>query len=838
MAHILWSQDIFTKGELSPLMYGRVTVNAYYQGLKTAKNVIGIPQGGAAKRFGTIFENIISGVTDYTQIFFETFQYLNECCYQILFYNNSINIYLEGQLVASVTNTGIMGDQMALMDYTILDNIFRVTTGIFPPMDLTRSPESPNAITGASGNTLTVTTPSDAGDFFPAQFTTTGTLPATVPQIFANQTYFVNFQTNSTFSIYATAQDAAANRNPFTITNAGTLSNVVILNSWALNDTVFTNLPVFDFTGGYDAITFTPSATTGYGITLTASGAIFTAAHVGGVYFGGGGIGRIISVSSTTVATINIIQPFNATTAIPGSVSLLTEPAWSNTRGWPRKCSSFQNRAFFANTQLLPNGLWASVVNEFNNFDDTLNDDDNAISWFPTSDTINYIQYIVPYRSLTVHTNSGVYSSPLSTETAITPSNFSLSLQDSTPAEAVPPRGIDNQIIIISGNDVHTLIWDGFNNAYSSNIVSIANEHLIIDPTDEAAYVDQRRAGSRYMFIVNSDGSLVMYQTLIAEDVSGFTPAYLEQSYGKAFFRKVATNFDGRGWFVTERQIATPQSNVTITGSTATTFLATGSNFSTTTFTGAMFGTAGTMPTTSPQIDNQTFYWVVGVDANNFTVYLTQEDALAATNPVSIIDFGSAAYVTPYTLVTTLMIERLDFDTYVDCAGFYNGTPISSITGQTIYNGQNISMQGDGFEFSDSVINGTINFDAHGEPVDISTAQYGFPINVEITPLPISISLTGNPKGSNLVNPQHVRFITLLLADTIGGTVTCGTNTNDIILNTLDQVEPGVPPVPQTGEFELSVMQGWNQYKYPVITINHSAPFDFKLTGIFYKDDA
>jgi len=77
---------------------------------------------------------------------------------------------------------------------------------------------------------------------------------------------------------------------------------------------------------------------------------------------------------------------------------------------------------------LLPNGLWGSVINDYNNFDDSQANADNAISWYPTSDDINFIRFIVPYRSLTIHTNSGVFSTPLNVEQAITPANFSLTI--------------------------------------------------------------------------------------------------------------------------------------------------------------------------------------------------------------------------------------------------------------------------------------------------------------------------------------------------------------------------------------------------------------------------
>jgi len=77
MPQMLWSQDFFAKGELSPLMYSRVTLNAYYQGLKRAKNVLCSPQGSAGKRFGTRYVTTLSGLTNCRQIFFESFQYLN-----------------------------------------------------------------------------------------------------------------------------------------------------------------------------------------------------------------------------------------------------------------------------------------------------------------------------------------------------------------------------------------------------------------------------------------------------------------------------------------------------------------------------------------------------------------------------------------------------------------------------------------------------------------------------------------------------------------------------------------------------------------------------------------
>lgn len=846
MAHILWSQDFFAKGELSPLMYSRVTLQAYYQGLKRAKNVICFPQGSAGKRFGTIFQFQVPGTIDYTQIYFKSFQYLNECCYLVVFNPGAIDIYLEGERIATVSSP-IQGDEVKLIDHTILENRFRVTTGIYKPKDLTRSANAPNGITtiDATTNTVLVAAPVTLNGWWPARFTTTTSLPTTSPQIHLNKTYFVRAITTTKLRIYTTAEEAAADINYYTVTAAGVGGSVVILNTWTFADVTFRNLPQFDFSGGYDSSAFTPGAATGYGITITrTSGAFnFTSKFVGGAFRGNGGIARITAVNGTNTATVDIIQAFNSTAAIPGTQCLITEPAWSDIQGWPRKCSSFQNRAFFANTDTLSNGLWGSVTNDFDDFDDLQDaDDDSAISWFPTSDTVNYIQFIVPYRSLTVHTNSGVYSTPLSIETVITPNNFSLSLQDSTPADSVQPQGIDNQIIVLSGNDAHSLLWDGFNNAYTSNIISVANEQLLRTPIDEAPYTDRVRAGSRYMFIVNADGTMAIYQSLIGENVSGFTDAEFEQSYGNAYFRGVTSNFDGRAWFLTERQFGIAQTPIVLTANSANTLTAVASNISTTPSTAVVFTAVTSLPTSSPQIELNTNYWAVGVTANTFKLYLSQADALADENAITFTNFGTTASVVRYPLSSFLFVEQLSFDVEMDACTIYP-SPLQSgatntIDGSIRFNAQEVLIQGDGFGFQAIGVNNLVTLEAHGEPQSVLVAQAGFPINVEITPLPISLSMTGNPKSSNLVDTKHLRYATFLFADTIGGTITQGDLTYPIALNTLSQANPGEPPTPQTGTFEISVLGGWDDFRNSSFTINHSEPFGMKLTGIFYKVDA
>ncbi len=841
MAYTLWSQDVFSKGELSPFMYARATVNQYGDGLKTAQNVLNYPTGAAGKRFGTIYQSTLTGFTRFDQFFFETFQYLNECVYQLVFAPGFVYIYLEGLLVYTLA-AGINANQAYNLSTTVLGAIFRGSTFGGRPFDLSRRPNvTANPIVSVASNILTVSgTALPVGVVLPVRFTTAGSLPVSTPQIIVDLTYFVFTETATTVSVYASSTDAKQKINAFTITTAGVASNIRVFNTWVIGVTPFKNTPSYDFNGAvtsYDGSVFTITAVTGAAVNITCVPpyAPLDASYIGGAFIAAGGTSRIVGVTNPSVFTVAIQKPFDAIGPVQGSLVYLAEPAWSDKRGWPQVCSSYQNRALFANSTSLANGFWGSTINDYSDFSDLTGDDDDAIAWYPSSNNVNYIRFIVPYRSLTVHTNTGIYSSPLSDIAAITPSNFTLQLQDSTPADTVLPQAIDNQVLVLSGNDAHQMLWDGINNAYTSDIVSIISEQLIRSPLDEVAFSDLKRAGSRYVFIINADGSMAIFQTLISQSVSGFTPAIMEQTYGDALFRQAASSSDGRCWFVVERQVASAGSPISISGFTSTTLQATASNLSTTTPTAVIFTTSSSLPASSPQIELATYYWVVGIDADNFMVYLNQEDALAAENNIAFTNAGTNSSVTIWGLNTIFTMEELTKDTFLDCAIKFNnnGSPVDTITTGPLFNAQNIKMVGDGFGFDAIGINNQVVFEAHGAPVDVDEGYIGFAINTVMEPMPLTIATGQNAKTTGLTKPTHVRSVRFWFNDTIGGEI----NGIPIAIKPFSQVGIGEPPIPANGIVEQMVMKAWDDVNNPTFTITHSDPFNIELLGVFYSVD-
>ena len=192
------------------------------------------------------------------------------------------------------------------------------------PYDLTLSSDAPsgNVISAVTTNSLTLTNPISAplttGSVFPIQFTTSGTLPTSTPQLKIGVTYFAYATSATTIQVYTNATDAKF-QNPESLvlitasTGSGT-NTLITYNTWTFAHTTFKNLPFYDFNGpvtSYDTITFTAGGATGIvTITLSAPYAPLNSSYVGGAFFAGGGTGRIVSVADTSHFDVAVQLPF------------------------------------------------------------------------------------------------------------------------------------------------------------------------------------------------------------------------------------------------------------------------------------------------------------------------------------------------------------------------------------------------------------------------------------------------------------------------------------------------------------------------------------------------
>jgi hypothetical protein len=348
--------------------------------------------------------------------------------------------------------------------------------------------------------------------------------------------------------------------------------------SWVLEVTPkFTHFPTYDFLQNYDDAIFqvlvggvpitTANNVLGLDVQLSSTKPIFLPEHVGGLFFGDSGTLRITGTVSATLVNariVNVFDPdsglFHGGNNILGADSVLTEKAFSTSRGWPQKVGFFQNRIFFARSKNLMGGLWGSNYNGFSynsfNFDDSENLDTNAVSTVIYNRRSVLIEHLVAYKSLLIFTTSGLFSTPLLEDFPITPNNIAfINLQTADSSSVVQPQILDNQVIFFDKGgrkvkDVNLLARTG---TYSTNNISVLASHLIDGPYSAGVYENStEKDGTWLMVTMNQgerDGELVIYQTVPEQEITAWTHSVTD---GK--FRHVTADED-LVYFAIEREV-------------------------------------------------------------------------------------------------------------------------------------------------------------------------------------------------------------------------------------------------------------------------------------------
>lgn len=91
------AQPALTKGELSPSLYGRVDLAAYYLGLKTCRNFIVRPYGGVVNRAGSRFVSEVKDSAKKSRLI--AFQFSSDDAFVLEFGDHIMRVYYRGAVV-------------------------------------------------------------------------------------------------------------------------------------------------------------------------------------------------------------------------------------------------------------------------------------------------------------------------------------------------------------------------------------------------------------------------------------------------------------------------------------------------------------------------------------------------------------------------------------------------------------------------------------------------------------------------------------------------------------------------------------------------------------------
>ena len=358
-----------------------------------------------------------------------------------------------------------------------------------------------------------------------------------------------------------------------------TLIRVTHPGTWTLNATpTFVHYPTYDFLKNYDTAVFTVQiAGTPIDKTENLIGAaveiessitgVFLPEHVGGLFYGDGGIVRITGVTTSDFVIGYIVQVFDTDSSmfvtpfeIRGTQAVVTEIAFSTARGWPREVAFYQNRLYFGKTTSLLNGVWGSNFDGYSPtkflFNDAFALDTSAISTLLTGKKSVVIEHIVPAQTLVVMTNAGIYSTPLLGGAPLTPSNIDfINRHTSDATSSVNPLVFDDQIIYFSlgGKKVKSLNVNDSGVAYITKDVSVLASHLVDTPYSAGVFENSSIKNGAWVLSVNSGstypGTLAVYQQVPEQEINAWT-----LSTTNGYFRHVAAD-DDFVYFITERVI-------------------------------------------------------------------------------------------------------------------------------------------------------------------------------------------------------------------------------------------------------------------------------------------
>ncbi|BAE53074.1 hypothetical protein [Paramagnetospirillum magneticum] len=299
---------------------------------------------------------------------------------------------------------------------------------------------------------------------------------------------------------------------PRKITRTG--ANSWVLETWSYyQEDGILYVPTHKF--AKDAVTLTPSGTSGT-ITLTASEAVFDAAHAGCRFRVGGKQVLISAVTSATQAQAEVKQTLGGTAATED----WEEQSFSPLRGWPVSVCFHQGRLAIGGSRGLPNRLWLSKSMDLFNFDLGTGLDDEAIEFSLLSTQVDAIRAVFSGRHLQVFTSGAewmVVGSPL------TPTKIQLNRQTrvGSPVDrSVPPRDVDGATHFVSrsGRDLREFLFADVDQAYQANDLSMVAKHVMNTP------VDQDYDASRRLFhVVMADGLMATLTVYRAEKVTAWT---------------------------------------------------------------------------------------------------------------------------------------------------------------------------------------------------------------------------------------------------------------------------------------------------------------------------
>jgi hypothetical protein len=271
--------------------------------------------------------------------------------------------------------------------------------------------------------------------------------------------------------------------------------------SWSLDEIEFTDGPYL--APNTTSTTMTPGATTGTGISLTASANTFVSTDVGRLINFSNGYAKITAFSSATSVTIDIKDDFDNTTATAD----WKLGAFSDTTGHPSCVSFYEQRLVFAGTTSEPQTIFFSKAGDYENMTAGTNADD-AMVYTIAANQVNVIRYLKAQRTLVIGTTAAEYTvSADGTDASITPTNITIKRQSSYGSANVDAVAAGNAILFLqkAKRKIRELAYNFDSDSYVAPDLTILND---IVTESGIVQMEWQQEPDNILWCVREDGQL------------------------------------------------------------------------------------------------------------------------------------------------------------------------------------------------------------------------------------------------------------------------------------------------------------------------------------------
>ena len=201
------------------------------------------------------------------------------------------------------------------------------------------------------------------------------------------------------------------------------------------------------------------------------------------------------------------------------------EQSFSSIRGYPAAICFHEGRLWFGGTLSQPDGIWGSQSAEFFNFNTGTALDNQSIVLSSSVGQLDQIKHLVSNRDLQVFTVTSEFIVPAFENTPVTPSNAMVRRQTPYGIADVKPYVFDGATIYVqrSGTVAREFIFSDEEAAYVANAISSISSHLIKTPVQMTTLQAAISRPESYVFMVNSDGTMAVFNSNRAEKRAGWT---------------------------------------------------------------------------------------------------------------------------------------------------------------------------------------------------------------------------------------------------------------------------------------------------------------------------